>query len=264
MAGEQLHQSDPSILGRRTLEQDHSGLLPFLKEGQSVLDAGCGVGAIAVGIAKRIGPHGKAVGIDRDAGLIEIARTNHAAQSNLEFLTLDLTALPFTEEFDIATASRTLQWIANPARAIAQLTRALRPGGALVVLDYNHEDNSWQPAPPAPFAHFYQAFLAWRASHGWDNRMAEHLPELFLQAGLESIHTTPQDERSSPGSPNSRLWLEVIHNVGATIVSEGFLKQRDLDTAQSAYATWLETEMQWQHLSLACSTGRKPLAGPLA
>ncbi len=146
----------------------------MLQPGMSVLDVGCGTGAITSGIAKAVGPDGRAVGLDRDAGLVELARNAHAGIANLTFEPGDATNLRFNAEFDIVTGARILQWIAAPEQAVQSMKRATKPGGVVVVLDYNHMHNAWEPEPPREFRRFYEAFLArWRQANDWDStRMA--------------------------------------------------------------------------------------------
>ncbi|MGO9258874.1 MAG: class I SAM-dependent methyltransferase [Bryobacteraceae bacterium] len=162
----QSHQSDPRILSRRTLQRDHRYMAGLLRPGLSVLDVGCGTGAITSGIAEAVGALGSVTGVDRDAGLLEIARRSHAGLPNLHFEPGDATTLTFRDRFDVVTAARTLQWIADPGQAVLRMSQAARPSGLLVVLDYNHVLNQWAPDPPAGFRNFYRAFLAWREAHG--------------------------------------------------------------------------------------------------
>src|SRR5262245_45220375 len=110
----QSHRSDPRILGRRTLDRDHRCLAELLRPGMSVLDVGCGTGAITSGIARAVGPNGRVVGVDRDEALLEIARIEHGAISNLRFEAGDAAALNFRGEFDIVSSSRALQWMRDP------------------------------------------------------------------------------------------------------------------------------------------------------
>src|SRR5215471_9919935 len=81
----QQHQSDPRILDRRTLHKNHRCLAAVLASGMSVLDVGCGTGAITKGIAEAVGPTGRVVGIDRDPGLIARARAHCRLLPNLSF-----------------------------------------------------------------------------------------------------------------------------------------------------------------------------------
>ena len=82
---------------------------------------------------------------------------------------------------------------------------AVKTGGSLVVLDYDHVHNEWHPDPPTEFRHFYKAFLAWREANRWDNKMASHLPELFQIAGLAEVESHIQDEIVERGELGSVL-----------------------------------------------------------
>src|ERR1039457_2793021 len=172
---EQSHRSDPRVLNRRTLERDHRSLANLLGPGMLVLDVGCGTGPITAGIARIVGPEGWGLGIDRDGAQVGQARQEHAGVPNLSFEEEDALSMPFEGRFDIVTAARTLQWLSQPGEAVVRMMRAAKPGGRVVVLDYNHEDNSWDPDPPTAFRRFYRAFLEWRRANQWDNRMADRL-----------------------------------------------------------------------------------------
>src|SRR5437868_7806773 len=104
---EQSHRSDPRVLNRRTLEKDHRRLADLLRSGMSVLDIGCGTGAITAGIATAVSPTGNVVGVDRDQSLLEIAKQDHQSIRNLRFETADALSLPFERAFDIVTAAST-------------------------------------------------------------------------------------------------------------------------------------------------------------
>lgn len=143
-----------------------------------VLDFGCGTGAITAGIAKAVAPGGEVIGIDRDDQLLDIGRRQQADQRNLRFVTADLMAFEMEPSFDVVTAARTLQWVSDPEFAIRKMAGLCRPGGTVLVLDYDHLSNRWEPSPPAAFLRFYDAFLSWRDANGWDNRMAANLPDM--------------------------------------------------------------------------------------
>src|SRR5579884_2857035 len=219
----QSHRSDPRILGRRTLARDHRHLVGLLRPGIMVLDVGCGTGSITAGIADAVGPDGQVVGVDRDETLLSIAREQYC---HLRFESGDAASLPYRGTFDIVTAARTLQWIAEPKRAIASMKQAAKGGGMLVILDYNHRATEWIPEPPDDFIQFYDAFLAWREANGWDNEMGDHLPELLRSAGLVSLETHVQDETTVRGDADfaerTGIWSEVIENLGERLVNAGY------------------------------------------
>jgi len=256
---EQSHRSDPRILNRRTLERDHPRLLDVLRPGMAVLDVGCGTGTITAGIARVVGPQGHVVGVDRDPSLLEIARQQNRGMPNLQFEIGNATTLEFARSFDVVTTARTLQWISRPDQAIASMQRALKPDGRLVALDYNHEDNSWSPQPPDAFLHFYEAFLAWRSANGWDNRIADHLGDLFRSVGLSNVRTYVDDQIASRGdedfSTASTLWTDVIQSAGPQMVAEGFLTENRRREAEQQYGPWSQATLQQQILSMKTSIG---------
>lgn len=258
----QQHQSDSRILDRRSLSNDHRCLSSLLAPGMSVLDVGCGTGAITRGIAEAVGPGGIVVGVDRDEGLIERARVHGASLPNLCFEQADATRLDYDGRFDVVTAARTLQWIEDLPQAIRQMRQAARPGGLLVVLDYNHTHNSWDPAPPQEFAAFYATFLSWRASNGWDNEVANHCPALFEDAGLRDIRTEVQDETSRKGDADflakTALWTEVIDKLGLTLQTAGVCEPSLIDAARRSYDAWRMTGLTRHTLALTATIGRVP------
>lgn len=256
----QSHRSDPRILNRRTLEHDHRTLAGLLRPGLLVLDIGCGPGAITAGIAKAVGPHGQVVGIDREDSLLELARATHASVSNLRFELGDATTLNFHAQFDIVSSARTLQWIANPALAISKMKDAAKIGGMVVALDYNHVDNDWEPKPPPEFRQFYKAFLAWREANGWDNAMADHIPQLFRAAGLVDVNSLVQDEIVERGAADfterTALWSDVIEKLGEKIAAAGFLTTLEVQAAGEGYREWAADHLSKQLLALHAVTGR--------
>jgi SAM-dependent methyltransferase len=242
--GAQTHRSDPQTLNRRTLERDHHVLARILRPGMFVLDVGCGTGAITAGIARAVAPGGCALGVDRDESLLEIARQDHPG---VRFENADALSLAFDAAFDIVTAARAVQWMAEPARAVERLAAAVKPGGLLVVLDYNHADNRWSPPPPPEFQRFYAAFLDWRASNGWDNRIADRLPGLFTDAGLVQVKSIVANESDGPD-----VWGGVIEGLGRQ-----FYPEAERAAASVAYHDYLETTCASRTLCLRTVIGRK-------
>ncbi len=227
-----------------------------------MLDVGCGTGAITAGVAKAVGPQGYAVGIDRDEVLLELARKEHGAIPNLQFEHGDATELRFHAQFDIVTAARVLQWTSEPALAIAKMKQAANADGSLVVLDYNHANNAWEPEPPREFRRFYSAFLEWRRVSGWDNQMADHLPDLFRSAGLEGVRSSVQDEVAERGEPvfadQAVLWSHVMENMGEQIMRTGFGTEAELVEAREAYGRYVKTELRKQTMAMRAVAGTVP------
>lgn len=257
--GQQTHQSDARVLNRRTLARDHRVLAALLKPRQCVLDAGCGAGSITRGMAEAVGPSGYVLGLDRDAKLLELARAANGDLPQLELREADLIDFHMERQFDIVSAARVLQWIGQPELAISCMKRALRPGGLIALLDYNHAENRWSPEPPVAVRRFYQAFLDWRAAHGWDNMMATNLPRLLELAGFSQIEVHEQNEVAERGEPDfdlrSLIWMEVAESLGPQLVAEAFLSDEELSAARESYAAWRASKLTIQTLRLRAAVG---------
>lgn len=257
---QQSHRSSPQVLGRRTLEGDHRRLDAYLCSGAEVLDVGCGTGAITAGIARRVGTSGAVLGVDRDLSLLALARAEYGDVPYLAFEPADAIALPFQARFDVVTAARTLQWIGDPAQAVRCMTRAAKPGGVIVILDYNQRQTSWRPEPPADFVRFYQAFLDWRAANDWDNEMADHLPAMFHAAGLTGVEIHVDDEVTDRAHPLfaeiAGIWSHVIADAGPGIVAAGFLSESERLVAAARYQEYVARELATQTLVMRTVAGR--------
>ncbi len=142
------------------------------------------------------------------------------------------------------------------------MKQAAKPSGLLVVLDYNHRSNEWEPDPPGEFKLFYEAFLAWRNRNRWDNDLADHLPDLFRSAGLLEVTSHVQDEVAETGAPDfaerTALWSEVIESLGGQLVSAGLCTEVQLEEARECYDSWAKTALAKQTFSMRAVTGRLP------
>lgn len=233
------------VIERRTVDNANRNLLKYLRPGLSVLDVGCGTGAITRSIAEKVGPAGRVVGIDPNPGLIEQATQTHAAMAGLSFRQGDVYTFDTDERFDLVTCARTLQWLADPAAALANMKRLVKPGGCLAILDFNHEKISWEPEPPASMKTFYAAFLQWRTDAGFDNAIADHLEALMRTVGFSDIRIEQQFETAQRGEPSfaidSRLWAEVAELRGPQLVKAGYITEVLRLQAIADYDNWIAT-----------------------
>lgn len=254
------------VLNTRSLTTAHRRLAAVLQPRMRVLDAGCGTGAITRGIAGAVGPDGHALGMDINPNLIDEARQLHEGTPCLEFRVGDAfaTTLPVdSAPFDIATAARVLQWLAEPDAAVRSLAGAVRRGGGrVIVLDYSHEAMVWDPAPPDSMRRFYDAFLRWRSDAGMDNRMADHLAGLFADAGLADVRVHPEHETTRRGDPDFdtriALWAHIADGRGRPMVEDGYLTETERETAAAEYRDWIRDTAVSQTLYLLAVEGVVP------
>lgn len=108
--------------------------------GQRVLDAGSGVGDVAMLAARLIGHSGEVVGIERDPRSIARARSRvaNAGLHNVSFVECDLSQTKTAGPFDAAVGRLILQFVPDPVGVLHRLAQAVRPGGVVVFQEVSY------------------------------------------------------------------------------------------------------------------------------
>jgi arsenite methyltransferase len=109
-----------------------------LREGEVVLDLGSGAGADVLISARRVGPTGRAIGIDMTDEMLELARANaaEAGIENVEFLKGYLEGLPLPDaSVDVVISNCVINLSGDKPKVLAEAARVLRPGGRFAVSD---------------------------------------------------------------------------------------------------------------------------------
>jgi SAM-dependent methyltransferase len=123
--------------GRRTAAAQAGFFLPYLREGMTILDCGCGPGSITLGLAAAVAP-GDVIGVDVDARRIAEAKALaiDAGTSNVTFQLADIYQLPFPDDyFDGVYEHATLEHLDDPRAAIQEIRRVLKPGAVFGASD---------------------------------------------------------------------------------------------------------------------------------
>jgi ubiquinone/menaquinone biosynthesis C-methylase UbiE len=141
------HRGNPAFeaeLVLRTASQEAAFFLRFLRPGMRVLDLGCGPGSITLGLAEAVAP-GEMVGVDVQPSQVAQAQALSAARGvmNVRFEVADVYRLPFPDgSFDALFAHAVLMHLREPARALVEVRRVLRPGGIVGVRDSDFSQNT--------------------------------------------------------------------------------------------------------------------------
>jgi ubiquinone/menaquinone biosynthesis C-methylase UbiE len=159
-----------------------------LNEGETVLDLGSGGGIDVILSARRVGPSGKAYGLDMTDEMLELARKNagEAGVANVEFLRGYIEEVPLpAESVDVVISNCVINLSVDKPAVFAEMARVLRPGGRLGISDIVAADELTpvQRAERGDFAGCIAGALSF----------AEYDAEL-RRAGFEDIHVDPTHE----------------------------------------------------------------------
>lgn len=114
--------------------------LANLKEGEVVVDLGSGGGIDVFLAAKKVGPHGKSIGIDMLKEMIKVARTNaeKGGYTNVEFIEARITDIPLKEETaDVVISNCVLNLVPDDEKptTFKEIYRLLKSGGRVAISD---------------------------------------------------------------------------------------------------------------------------------
>jgi len=199
-----------------------------LRPGQAVLDAGCGPGTDTFDLEELVLPGGRVVGVDSSEAMIAIARQRSIARgSQAQLMVSDVCALELPDEaFDLVRCVLLLLHVRDPAAALCEMVRVLRPGGQVVCIDVDHQMDALDATDVG---------LAERVHRGrfadlQNPRIGRQLKGLFVAAGLVQVQVEVLTEVSTS-------WSQFIALPGPSVfdraLARGDATQAELDELKS-------------------------------
>ena len=153
-----------------------------VRRGEVCVDLGSGTGTMTRRLASLTGHDGRAVGVEPNGALREVARARAEAVGSIaEFEDGLATAIAFDDgSVDVVWCERVLQHVPEPEVAVAEIARVLRPGGRALLVDSDHDTRVQSDIDPDVGHAIKRAFMGQVANP----MAARHLPRQAQAAGL--------------------------------------------------------------------------------
>jgi SAM-dependent methyltransferase len=223
--------------------QDQAGTLVDLLHdgteylpGSSVLEAGCGVGAQTITLARR-SPDARFTSVDiSPTSIDQAARAVVAAGiTNVQFQQGDIFHLPFApQSFDHVFVCFVLEHLSRPVDALRILLKLLRPGGTMTVIEGDHGSTYFHPdSLDARRAIECQVELQRLA--GGNALIGRQVYPLMVEAGLEAVHVAPKTVYVDSSRPDlvdgftRKTFTAMIEGVRDSAVAAGLVDADGFD-----------------------------------
>ena len=163
------------------------------KPGERLLEVGCGSGLLCRMVSPQLQPDGCMVGVDISREFLAEARnytTEAGVSEQIIFESGQAEALPYPAAcFDGAFAARLLLHTANPDAAVQEMARVVKPGGRVVVMDWDFGTVSIDH----PNRELTRRLIDWRTDHrGGNNWSGRQLWGRMVNAGLQNLSVYPK------------------------------------------------------------------------
>ena len=208
----------------------------FYPAGSHVLEAGCGVGAQTVTLAKN-SPDALITSIDISETSLDEARKKVAAAglTNVYFEQADIFRLPYVEDsFDHIFVCFVLEHLARPVAVLKELKDYLKVGGTITVIEGDHGSAYFHPESEA--AHrAIQCQVELQRRAGGNAMIGRELYPLLTQSGFKSVHVSPRMVYVDSSKPEliegftKKTYTAMTEGVREEAIKAGIIEQSFFD-----------------------------------
>lgn len=215
-----------------------SGILHYDTEfppGSKVLEAGCGVGAQTV-ILARNSPDANITSVDISQESLSAAKKliEKEGINNVQFKQADIMDLPFEEEsFDHIFVCFVLEHLLDPVKALKELKRYLKKGGSITVIEGDHGSCYFHPET-SESVKAWNCLIKAQQDLGGDPMIGRRVYPILEESGFREVHVTPRViyvDRSKPALVDGFIKKTIIAMV------EG-VKDQAIDSGLINHVQW--------------------------
>lgn len=213
--------------------------------GSRVLEAGCGIGAQTLTLARR-SPGARITGVDvSEASLAQAGREAAAAGlTNVQFQLADILALPYAPaSFDHVFVCFVLEHLSNPIEALDALRTVLRPGGTITVVEGDHGSAYFHPDSEAA-REAIRCQVGLQRAAGGNAMIGRELYPLLTAAGFSEVRVSPRMVYVDSSKPElvegftKKTFTAMIEGVRVSAVETGMVNPDLFDRGiRDLYAT---------------------------
>jgi ubiquinone/menaquinone biosynthesis C-methylase UbiE len=275
-----------ALMVSRTLDEDSPELKPYLEQGATVLEIGCGSGSIALDVAEAVKP-GTVIGIDPVERFIETAlrMAKEREVGNADFRVGDSYNLCFPDDtFDVVYSHTVLHYFYDPVRALREQARVAKKGGWVICAGVR-DPNLVQRYPPCPaWEQVHEArvrYVGARQDRVKGNEQsvigfghtqaARRCPEWFAAAGLTELRmeVKPSGVDYAGALPDFRVmdmlpydeadeygYYAAYRQEYEEMIAEGLLDRATLEQALEESKAWYADPRAFHFRAVVFAAGR--------
>lgn len=197
------------------------------RSGARVLEAGAGGGSIVAWLSQQVGSTGSVLAVDTDTRFVEPLRSSVIQVTQLNLVTGELPAA----EFDLVHARLVLEHIPEREEVLDHLVRTVKPGGWIVIEDYDWTSFGFESADEAA-QRAATAVLGFMTAAGFDGTYGRRLTGALARRGLTDVYGDGRSrviDRTTAGFDFFRLSFEQLAPV---VVDAGLLSSDDAESVR--------------------------------
>jgi RimJ/RimL family protein N-acetyltransferase/precorrin-6B methylase 2 len=226
------------------------------KSGETIIDAGCRAAGRSLLIGAHVIPDGRVMGLDINASAIEEAKVSISEKGMQDIVSAqraDIRSLPVEDNSADAWFCReTLEYLDDPAMAIKEAFRVVRPGGRIVAMEADWDTLAYNASDKEVERRFVAVHTDCGGGGSLDGRVGRKLLSLFREAGLENVKLKAHTMWSDKYAPEE---CYVCYPLRQGAVERGCIKQEDLDAFYADMKTQAEKERYFHCYSYFICSG---------